>query len=192
MTQEDAWWGLDRIDQRALPLDGEYAYETCDEAAPATDVYIFDTGVRCSHMEFDALAPGGARRCVGAWDAYNPGAGDVRECANAPPGSQDSCARDNDSHGTHVAATAAGARCVVRPQLRARPLREERAMRQKKKGRCACARAADTARRADIHACACASAAPSPPRRCLRLARERQVGCGQVRDHARDGGQGPR
>ena len=68
MTQEDAWWGLDRIDQRVLPLDGEYAYETCDEAAPATDVYIFDTGVRCSHMEFDALAPGGARRCVGAWD----------------------------------------------------------------------------------------------------------------------------
>ena len=69
MTQEDAWWGLDRIDQRVLPLDGEYAYETCDEAAPATDVYIFDTGVRCSHMEFDALAPGalggfGGRRLV--------------------------------------------------------------------------------------------------------------------------------
>jgi len=40
-------WGLDRISERALLLDGEYSYEYDGEG---TDSYIIDTGILLSHM----------------------------------------------------------------------------------------------------------------------------------------------
>src|SRR5207245_1606955 len=41
-TQSGATWGLDRIDQRNLPLDGSYTYNT---TATNVHAYIIDTGI---------------------------------------------------------------------------------------------------------------------------------------------------
>lgn len=49
-TQDDATWGLDRVDQRNLPLDGQYTYP--DSAGAGVNVYILDTGLRATHQEF--------------------------------------------------------------------------------------------------------------------------------------------
>ncbi|MFI5734089.1 trypsin-like serine protease [Kribbella sp. NPDC051587] len=50
-------WGLDRIDQRDLPLDKKYTYPN-DGAG--VNVYIVDTGIRYSHQEFEGRAKFGA------------------------------------------------------------------------------------------------------------------------------------
>lgn len=42
-------WGLDRLDQQALPLDGKY---TPAVNGTTSDVYIFDTGIQSDHPEF--------------------------------------------------------------------------------------------------------------------------------------------
>jgi subtilisin family serine protease len=49
-------WGLDRIDQRNLPLDHRYRYVT--EAANVT-AYVIDTGIRKTHAEFGGRVSGG-------------------------------------------------------------------------------------------------------------------------------------
>ena len=40
-------WGLDRVDQRALPLDGVYRYP--DHGGAGVDIYIVDTGIELTH-----------------------------------------------------------------------------------------------------------------------------------------------
>jgi subtilisin family serine protease len=75
-------WGLDRIDQRNLPLDNSYTYPT---TASNTNIYILDTGVRLTHNDF------GGRAFTG-FDAITSG-GSANDC---------------HGHGTHVAGTAAG------------------------------------------------------------------------------------
>lgn len=77
-----ASWGLDRIDQVALPLDDMYTTK-CD--GTQVQVYILDTGIRKSHDEFQ-----GGRAVCGA----NFIAGE--DC------------QDYDGHGTHVAGTVGG------------------------------------------------------------------------------------
>ena len=48
-TQTNAPWGLDRIDQRNLPLNTIYNYATNGTGVHA---YILDTGIRATHTEF--------------------------------------------------------------------------------------------------------------------------------------------
>jgi len=81
--QSNATWGLDRIDQRALPLSTTYQYNT---TAAGVDAYCIDTGIRFTHTEF-----GG--RAVTGYDAITIGG----------------TAADGNGHGTHTAGTIGGA-----------------------------------------------------------------------------------
>ncbi len=80
-TQTGATWGLDRIDQRALPLNGTYTYTPTGAGVKA---YIIDTGVRTTHQQFGGRATSG-------FDAVDGGPAD-----------------DCNGHGTHVAGTVGG------------------------------------------------------------------------------------
>jgi subtilisin family serine protease len=81
-TQSPATWGIDRIDQRALPLSNSYTYNFTGAGVTA---YIIDTGIFFGHNEF-----GG--RAVSGYDFVN----------------NDSDASDCNGHGTHVAGTVGG------------------------------------------------------------------------------------
>ena len=90
VTQQHATWGIDRIDQRALPMDSTYSY---DFTGAGVTAYIIDTGIRYSHSEFEG-------RAIRGWDAY---AADPTDPLLGYDGSGD-C----DGHGTHVAGTVGG------------------------------------------------------------------------------------
>ncbi|MBB6036898.1 S8 family serine peptidase [Phytomonospora endophytica] len=75
-------WGLDRIDQRALPLNNSYTYPN---TASGVKAYIIDTGIRFTHADF-----GG--RAVSGRDTVD----------------NDNDATDCNGHGTHVAGTTGG------------------------------------------------------------------------------------
>jgi subtilisin family serine protease len=82
-TQTGATWGLDRTDQRALPLNSSYNYTSTGVGITA---YIIDTGIDMGHSEF------GGRATFG-FDAFTDGQN----------------GNDCDGHGTHVAGTVGGA-----------------------------------------------------------------------------------
>ncbi|MFJ2646497.1 S8 family peptidase [Streptomyces sp. NPDC087420] len=81
-TQANPTWGLDRVDQRDLPLSASYTYNT---TASNVNAYIIDTGIRTSHSEF------GGRASVGT---------------DTVGGGQNG--QDCQGHGTHVAGTVGG------------------------------------------------------------------------------------
>ncbi len=81
-TQSGATWGIDRIDQSALPLSTTYVYTATGAGVKA---YIIDTGILTSHSQF-----GG--RAIDGYDAID----------GALP------AADCNGHGTHVAGTVGG------------------------------------------------------------------------------------
>jgi aqualysin 1 len=87
-TQSNATWGLDRIDQRALPLNSTYTYTRTGNGVTA---YIIDSGIRYSHNEFGGRASNG-RDFVAEEDPANAGDG----------------SGDCNGHGTHVAGTVGG------------------------------------------------------------------------------------
>ncbi|GAA0904898.1 S8 family peptidase [Streptomyces thermoalcalitolerans] len=82
ITQPNAPWGLDRIDQASRPLSGTYTYP--DSAGSGVTVYVIDTGVRITHQEISGRASYG-------YDAVSGGT-----------------PSDGNGHGTHVATTIAG------------------------------------------------------------------------------------
>ena len=53
VTQTGATWGLDRIDQRSLPLSTTYSYAT---TGAGVNVYVIDTGIRRTHSDFGGRA----------------------------------------------------------------------------------------------------------------------------------------
>lgn len=81
-TQSGATWGLDRIDQRTLPLSASYSYTATGSGVRA---YIVDTGILPTHAEF------GGRATIG-YDAVGDGKNGI----------------DCNGHGTHVAGTVGG------------------------------------------------------------------------------------
>jgi subtilisin family serine protease len=90
-TQSPVTWGLDRIDQRTLPLDSSYTYDT---DAATVRAYVLDMGLRATHQEFE----GRATRAFNAftWDPTDATQQELLGSAEC------------DSHATHVAGTIGG------------------------------------------------------------------------------------
>ena len=83
-------WGLDRIDQTGSVRDGVYGY---DSTAPNVHVYLIDTGVNASHVEFQEFGPPFTRVVGGT---------------NVIPGNSSPPTQDCVGHGTHVAGIVGG------------------------------------------------------------------------------------
>ncbi|HYP24775.1 MAG TPA: S8 family serine peptidase [Actinomycetota bacterium] len=81
-TQSNPPYGLDRIDQRNLPLSNSYVYNA---TGSGTTAYVIDSGVRITHSDFGGRASHG-------YD-FVDGDPDASDC---------------DGHGTHVAGTVGG------------------------------------------------------------------------------------
>ena len=82
VTQTGATWGIDRIDQRNLPLSGTFTYTRTGAGVKA---YIIDTGIHASHTQFGGRVVQGRDTVDGALPAA-----------------------DCHGHGTHVAGTVGG------------------------------------------------------------------------------------
>jgi subtilisin family serine protease len=112
VTQSNATWGLDRSDQRSLPLDRLYTYPA--QAGAGVNVYIVDTGINLSHVDFGGRVLGGRNFASSSpLDSFPiplPLPIDLGGLlggllgGGVDPENFDDC----NGHGTHVAGTAAG------------------------------------------------------------------------------------
>jgi serine protease len=91
-TQTPAPWHLDRVDQRTLPMDGNYQY---DRTGAGVTVYVIDSGIRITHHEF------GTRASYGYDFVWN----DPQESSAEKGDAEHEDCRD---HGTSVAALVGG------------------------------------------------------------------------------------
>ncbi|MGQ1316246.1 S8 family peptidase [Acinetobacter baumannii] len=96
-TQNNPDWGLDRIDQKALPLNSAYSYL---QTGSGTTAYIVDTGILSSHQEFSG-------RVLSGYTAISDGNGTT----------------DCNGHGTHVAGTVGGTTYGVAKNVNLVPIR---------------------------------------------------------------------
>ena len=96
-TQTNATWGLDRVDQRDLPLNQTYNYDT---TASSVHAYVIDTGLLGTHSQF-------TNRVGNGYDAMNDGRGTT----------------DCNGHGTHVAGTVGGSTYGVAKGVTIHPVR---------------------------------------------------------------------
>lgn len=85
-TQADSIWSLGDLSHLAAGAT-EYVYD--ETAGEGTTAYVFDTGIRLSHDEFEGRASFGINGVTGST-------------------TQNGSNSDTDGHGTHVAATIAG------------------------------------------------------------------------------------
>ena len=87
-SENQATWGIDRIDQVTRPLDTVYHY---NYTGAGVNAFIIDTGIRTDHVEFVGRIKPGYNVAADATGVIN--ATNVSDC---------------NGHGTHVSGTVAG------------------------------------------------------------------------------------
>lgn len=97
-TQINAPWGLDRVDQRKMPLSTTYSY---DGIAANVHAYVLDSGINTGHFDFEGRIGKGISTVTGLPQT-------IEDC---------------HGHGTHVAGTLGGSYWGVAKGVTLHPVR---------------------------------------------------------------------